>query len=51
MTKLVRDLMPPGVLTCQPDASLGQVAVLLTQHKVHALVVSDPEDRPPLCII
>ena len=46
MTKLVRDLMHPGVLTCQPDASLGQVAVLLTQHKVHALVVSDPEDRP-----
>ena len=46
MTKLVRDLMHSGVLTCQPDASLGQVAVLLTQHKVHALVVSDPEDRP-----
>jgi CBS domain-containing protein len=46
MTKLVRDLMHPGVLTCQPDALLGQVAVLLTQHKVHALVVSDPEGRP-----
>ena len=46
MTKLVRDLMHPGVFTCQPDASLGQVAVLLTQHKVHALVVSDPEGRP-----
>ena len=46
MTKLVRDLMHPGVFTCQPDASLGQVAVLLTQHKVHALVVPDPEGRP-----
>lgn len=46
MTKLVRDLMHPGVLTCQPSASLGQVAVLLTQHRVHALVVSDPEGRP-----
>jgi CBS domain-containing protein len=46
MKKLVRDLMHPGVLTCQPDALLGQVAVLLTQHKVHALVVSDPEGRP-----
>jgi CBS domain-containing protein len=46
MTKLVRDLMHPGVLTCQPNALLGQVAVLLTQHKVHALVVPDPEDRP-----
>jgi CBS domain-containing protein len=46
MKKLVRDLMHPGVLTCQPDALLGQVAVLLTQHQVHALVVSDPEGRP-----
>lgn len=46
MTKLVRDLMHPGVFTCQPDALLGQVAVLLTQHKVHALVVTDQEDRP-----
>ena len=46
MKKLVRDLMHPGVLTCRPDALLGQVAVLLTQHKVHALIVSDPEGRP-----
>jgi CBS domain-containing protein len=46
MTKLVRDLMHPGVLTCRPNALLGQVAVLLTQHKVHALIVSDPEGRP-----
>ena len=46
MTKFVRDLMHPGVYTCQPDATLGQVAVLLTQHKVHALVVTDQEERP-----
>lgn len=46
MKKLVRDLMHPGVFTCQPDATLGQVAVLLTQHKVHALIVIDREDRP-----
>lgn len=46
MTKLVRDLMHPGVLTCQPEALLGQVAVLLTQQKVHALFVTDPEGRP-----
>jgi len=46
MTKLVRDLMHPGVFTCQPNATLGQVAVLLTQHKVHALVVPDAEGRP-----
>ena len=46
MTKLVRELMHPGVLTCQPNASLGQVAVLLAQHHVHALIVSDRDGRP-----
>lgn len=46
MTKLVRDLMHPGVITCRPDATLGQVAVMLTQHHVHALVVADRDGRP-----
>lgn len=46
MIKLVRDLMHPGVLTCRPDATLGQVAVLLNQHHVHALVVADRDARP-----
>jgi CBS domain-containing protein len=46
MNKLVRDLMRHGLLTCSPEASLGQVAVLLTQHHVHALVVADRDNRP-----
>ena len=46
MSKLVRELMHPGVLTCQPNASLGQVAVLLAQHHIHALIVSDRDGRP-----
>jgi len=46
MAKLVRDLMHPGVLTCKPDAALGQVAVLLAQHHVHALIVADRDGRP-----
>jgi CBS domain-containing protein len=45
MAKLVHDLMHPGVLTCKPDASLGQVAVMLFQHHVHALVVQDRDGR------
>src|SRR5574342_277193 len=45
MTKLVRDLMHPGLLTCRPDATLGQVAVLLNQNHVHALVVADRDGR------
>ena len=46
MNKLVRDLMHPGLLTCSPEATLGQVAVLLTEHHVHALVVAGPEGQP-----
>ena len=41
MPKLVKDLMHPGVITCKPDATLGQVATLLDQHKVHAVFVTD----------
>lgn len=44
--KIVRDLMHPGLLTCRPDATLGQVSVMLTQHHVHALVVADRDGRP-----
>jgi CBS domain-containing protein len=46
MAELVRTFMHPGVITCRPDATLGQVAVMLTQHHVHALVVSDRDSRP-----
>jgi predicted transcriptional regulator len=46
MSKFVRDLMHPGLLTCRPDAALGQVAVLLNQNHVHALIVADPDSHP-----
>ncbi len=40
MAKLVRELMRSGVLTCPPDLTLGQVAVLLHQYHRHALFVA-----------
>ncbi len=46
LRKLVRDLMHPGFVTCSPEATLGQVAVMLHQHHVHALVVADRDGRP-----
>lgn len=45
MAKLVKDLMHAGLITCKPTATLGQVAVLLDQHHVHALVVEDRDGR------
>ncbi len=45
MNKLVRDYMHPGVITCKPNATLGQVAVMLDHHHVHGLVVTDRDGR------
>lgn len=45
MSKTVRDYMHPGVMTCRADATLGQVAVMLNQHHVHALFVADRDGR------
>ena len=45
MTKLVRDLMRPVILTCPPDLTLGQVAVELHKQHKHALFVADHEGK------
>lgn len=45
MTKLVKDLMHPGVFTCKAAATLGQVATLLHQNNIHALFVTDRDGR------
>ncbi len=45
MAKLVRDLMRPGVLTCPPELTLGQVAVQLHKLHRHALFVADNEGK------
>jgi CBS domain-containing protein len=46
MAQVVRNFMHPGVITCRSDATLGEVAVMLTQHHVHALFVADRDGRP-----
>lgn len=50
MDTLVRDLMHKGVIRCQPDISLGQVAKLLAHHHLHSLFVSE-DDGYPLGVI
>ena len=46
MKKSVGDLMHRGLITCKTSTTLGQVATLLTEHHVHALVVADRDGRP-----
>jgi len=46
MNKTVRDLMHQGLITCTTTTTLGQVATMLTEQHVHALVVVDRDNRP-----
>ena len=46
MKKLVRDIMHTGLFTCHTSATLGQVAVMLDEYHVHALIVVDSNDLP-----
>src|SRR5512137_2270893 len=46
MNKTVRDLMHRGLITCKTTTTLGQVATMLTEQHVHALVVVDRDNRP-----
>lgn len=46
MAKLVKDLMHNGLITCLPSTSLGQVAAMLNERHIHALVVAEQADKP-----
>lgn len=46
MTQTIHDLMHRGLLVCPPGTSLGQVAAMLDEHQVHALVVAEEPDHP-----
>lgn len=46
MTTLVRDLMHTGVVRCDPEFSLGQVAKLLAEHHVHSLFIFNEAQLP-----
>lgn len=46
MTQTINDLMHRGLIICPPGASLGQVAALLDEHQVHALVVANHPSKP-----
>jgi CBS domain-containing protein len=43
---LVRDLMHEGLITCPPEAKLGEVAQLLLRNRIHAVVVVDRRGDP-----
>jgi CBS domain-containing protein len=38
-------------VTCRPDASLRTVARLLGEHRIHAVVVTGPEETAPSAVV
>lgn len=40
----VGDLMTNRVLTVPPDMTLREAAAIITKHRIHRVVVADPED-------
>ena len=46
MTILVRDLMHPGVMQCQPGDTLGEVANLLAESHIHSLFIFEAGPLP-----
>src|ERR1051325_4130366 len=46
MTQTIYDLMHKGLITCSPDTSIGQVAAMLDEQQVHALLVAEGDGQP-----
>jgi CBS-domain-containing membrane protein len=49
--QLVRDLMSVGVATCSPDTSISDIARLLVEKDLEAVVVLDPVEGHALGIV
>jgi CBS domain-containing protein len=45
----VSDAMHPGILACEPDASLQEVAQMMATHHVHCLAVVGISHEDPPC--
>ena len=45
----VSDAMHPGILACEPDASLQEVAQMMATHHVHCLAVVGISCEEPPC--
>jgi|SRR5579884_844177 len=45
----VADAMHPGILSCEPDATLGEVARMMATHHVHCLAVIGVSHEDPTC--
>jgi CBS domain-containing protein len=47
----VRDCMHHGVLSCGPDDPLTDVAAMMANHRVHAVLIADRQGGRPLGVV
>jgi CBS domain-containing protein len=47
----VADAMHPGILSCEPDASLADVAKIMATHHVHCVAVVGVSHEEPECFV
>ena len=47
----VSDAMHPGILSCEPDASVAEVAKMMATHHVHCIAVVGVSDEEPECFV
>jgi CBS domain-containing protein len=47
----VADAMHPGILSCEPDATLTEMARMMATHHVHCLAVMGISHEPPVSLV
>jgi CBS domain-containing protein len=47
----VSDAMHPGILSCEPDASVAEVAKIMATHHVHCVAVVGVSHEDPECFV
>jgi CBS domain-containing protein len=47
----VADAMHPGILSCEPDATLPEVAQIMAAHHVHCVAVVGISHEQPECFV
>ncbi len=47
----VADAMHPGILSCEPDATLADVAKMMATHHVHCVAVVGISHEDPECFV
>jgi CBS domain-containing protein len=47
----VADAMHPGILSCEPDATLADVAKIMATHHVHCVAVVGISHEDPECFV